>query len=69
MSDFDEVPLEDPQLLEEIELLGNLMVMASSAHSSLSQIDIDRALGIAPTSVNIPVQRRGGRKTDPPARG
>ena len=57
MSDYDEVPLEDPQLLEEIELLGNLMVAASSTDVSLSQTDIDQALGVSSAPINIPGQR------------
>jgi hypothetical protein len=42
----DDVVLQDVQLLEEIELLGSLMVVASSADRQLTQREIDHVLGV-----------------------
>jgi hypothetical protein len=40
--------LEDPLVLDEIELYGELVIAASSSDRPLSQAEIDRVLGIAP---------------------
>jgi hypothetical protein len=40
------VPLEDAELLEEVEMTTNLIIAASEADASLSQAEIDRLLGI-----------------------
>ena len=45
---YDHVALHDVQVLEEIELLGELIVMASKAPRVLSQKEIDTALGVEP---------------------
>jgi hypothetical protein len=51
---YDDVVLHDAQMLEEIELLGELMVLATTAmHSSLSTAEIDAALGISVTDLEI----------------
>jgi hypothetical protein len=43
---FD-VSLEDPDLLAEVELLGNVFIAAGEAHGRpLDQARIDRALGL-----------------------
>jgi hypothetical protein len=44
---YDHVALHDAQVLEEIELLGELIVMASSTPRVLRQDEIDAALGLA----------------------
>ena len=51
---YHDVVLHDAQMLEEIELLGELMVLATTAmHSSLSTAEIDAALGISVTDLEI----------------
>jgi hypothetical protein len=51
---YDDVVLHDAQMLEEIELLGELMVLATTAmQSSLSTAEIDAALGISVTDLEI----------------
>jgi len=47
------VPLEDAELLAEVELTTNLIIAATAATEHLSQEDIDRLLGVA----QIPVQQ------------
>ena len=50
-----DVPLEDAELLAEVELTTNLIIAASEADTSLPQDVIDRLLGVErPT---IPVQK------------
>lgn len=43
-STFD-VPLEDPELLDEVEMTTNLMIAASGSED-LSQAEIDEVLGL-----------------------
>lgn len=50
--------LEDPQVLDEIELYGELVIAASGSEGMLSQEEIDRALGLAPRPVGS--ERRPG---------
>ena len=38
--------LEDPLVLDEIELYGDLVIAASASDGPLSQAEIDRALGL-----------------------
>lgn len=55
------VPLEDAELLDEVELTTNLIIAASESEASLSQEQVDRLLGIAPadpTQVPVPEQQR-----------
>jgi hypothetical protein len=53
---YDSVALHDPQMLEEIELLGDLIVVASATPRKLSQAEIDTALGLAvPVVSALPV--------------
>jgi hypothetical protein len=40
------VPLEDAELLAEVELTTNLIIAASEADSALSQAEVDRILGV-----------------------
>ena len=51
---YEEIPLvrdarlQDPQVLDEIELYGELVIAASASEQPLSQEQIDRALGLRP---------------------
>jgi hypothetical protein len=38
--------LQDPQVLDEIELYGELVIAASSSEEPLSRDEIDRVLGL-----------------------
>lgn len=40
------VPLEDAELLAEVELTTNLIIAASESDAALSQAEIDRLLGL-----------------------
>jgi hypothetical protein len=40
------VPLEDSELLAEVELTTNLIIAASEAESRLDQDEVDRLLGV-----------------------
>jgi len=40
------VPLEDVELLAEVELVANLMILASESDARLSQAEVDRVLGV-----------------------
>ena len=51
------VPLEDPELLAEVELTTNLIIAASESEASLSQAEVDRLLGI----VETPFPQRPGQ--------
>ena len=46
MDDQLDVPLEDNELLAEVELTTNLIIAASESDGPLSLADIDRILGI-----------------------
>ena len=55
------VPLEDAELLAEVELTTNLIIAASEAETSLPQEQVDRLLGLDPDqaqSLPIPPQTR-----------
>ena len=47
------VPLEDAELLAEVELTTNLIIAASEADDALPQAEVDRLLGVTP----IPLQK------------
>lgn len=49
MNDQLNVPLEDTDLLAEVELTTNLIIAASEADDTLSQEQIDQLLGVVPT--------------------
>jgi hypothetical protein len=54
------VPLEDVELLAEVELTTNLIIAASEADDSLPQAEVDRLLGVdgdARTEHPIPTQQ------------
>lgn len=40
--------VQDPLVLDEIEMYGELVIAASSSERPLSQEEIDRVLGLAP---------------------
>jgi len=42
-----DVPLEDPTLLEEVELISALMIAASESAERLCQDEIDSLLGVS----------------------
>jgi hypothetical protein len=56
MDDQLDVPLEDAELLAEVELTTNLIIAASASEERLSQADIDRLLGVTVVSP-IPAQQ------------
>jgi hypothetical protein len=41
-----DVPLEDPEQMEEVELLSSLMIQAGTSEEPLDQAEVDRLLGI-----------------------
>jgi hypothetical protein len=46
MDDQLNVPLEDAELLAEVELTTNLIIAASESDESLSQDEVDQLLGL-----------------------
>jgi hypothetical protein len=58
MDDQLNVPLEDSELLAEVELTTNLIIAASEAEATLPQEEIDRLLGVE--RPNIPEQKPHG---------
>ena len=52
-----DVPLEDAELLAEVELTTNLIIAASESEATLAQDDIDRLLGVEPPSIPSQKQR------------
>ena len=52
---YDGFALHDAQLLEEIELLGDLIVIASSSKRKLSVAEIDAVLRLTGSGVDIAV--------------
>ncbi|NUR07045.1 MAG: hypothetical protein HOQ45_08550 [Nocardioidaceae bacterium] len=60
MDDQLNVPLEDAELLAEVELTTNLIIAASESDRTLSQAAIDRLLGLGEpheSSRPIPIQK------------
>jgi hypothetical protein len=51
MGDHLDVPLEDGQLMEEVELISALMIAASENDGHLDQGEIDRLLGLGVKAV------------------
>ena len=45
------VPLEDAELLAEVELTTNLIIAASEADAPLDQAEVDRLLGLDTPSI------------------
>ncbi len=63
-----DVPLEDSELLAEVELTTNLMIAASGFDRHLSQDEVDALLGVGKASTSghvIPpqVNRAGGERS------
>ena len=58
MADQLNVPLEDAELLDEVELTTNLIIAASEAEGALPQTEIDRLLGVEEGSAYPAVGRR-----------
>jgi hypothetical protein len=56
MDDQLNVPLEDSELLAEVELTTNLIIAASESDSSLPQHEVDRLLGLEDRQ-SIPTQQ------------
>ena len=55
MDDQLNVPLEDAELLAEVELTTNLIIAASESEATLDQDEVDRLLGVE--AVTIPQQK------------
>ena len=55
MEDQLNVPLEDAELLAEVELTTNLIIAASEADDCLPQAEIDRLLGLDDTKTRLNV--------------
>lgn len=51
MDDQLNVPLEDAELLSEVELTTNLIIAASESEATLDQAEVDRLLGIEAPSI------------------
>lgn len=58
MSDTLDVDLQDGEQSDEIELLAELMVLASESSGALELRAIDETLGLTETPTQLPVQRR-----------
>ena len=54
------VPLEDSELLAEVELTTNLIIAASESEDSLSQDEVDQLLGIG-ASPETPFPQQPGQ--------
>jgi len=54
MADQFDVTLEDPELLQEVELTATLMVAASESDERLSPEEIDRILGVVKATPAAP---------------
>ena len=66
MDDQLNVPLEDAELLAEVELTTNLIIAASESETTLAQADIDRLLGVEAareTGHAIPLQKSRAQET------
>ena len=48
MGDQLDVPLEDSELRDEVEMVSTLMLAASENEERLNQQEIDRILGVQP---------------------
>ncbi len=61
MDDQLNVPLEDAELLAEVELTTNLIIAASEAEATLTQAEVDQILGLGSPlegPVAIPSQQK-----------
>jgi hypothetical protein len=55
MDDQLNVPLEDYELLAEVELTTNLIIAASESDRTLPQDEVDRLLGLVGLEVRQPI--------------
>jgi hypothetical protein len=60
MDDPLDVQLHDPQLIDEIHLVTELIVVATMAPGELEQQVIDDVLGVRPVRSFFPEQRTSG---------
>jgi hypothetical protein len=67
MDDARELALRDPELVDEIRMVTDLMVVASLAPGELEQGVIDDVLGVEPVGTFFPSQRRAERSRPPGA--
>jgi hypothetical protein len=51
VGDHLDVPLEDADLMEEVELISTLMIAASEADDRLDLRRIDQLLGVRPAGI------------------
>ncbi|HET6625881.1 MAG TPA: hypothetical protein VFG63_05790 [Nocardioidaceae bacterium] len=61
MDDQLNVPLEDAELLAEVELTTNLIIAASEAEATLTEAEVDEILGVdgdAEETGTIPSQQQ-----------
>ena len=61
MDDQLNVPLEDAELLAEVELTTNLIIAATESEALLSEAEVDQILGVvghAPDPAVIPSQQK-----------
>ena len=63
MEDQLNVPLEDAELLAEVELTTNLIIAASESDASLPQDEIDRLLGLDVDAINGPIPAQKARNS------
>jgi len=59
MDDQLNVPLEDAELLAEVELTTNLIIAASESDAVLPQDEVDRLLGVEREDRSVPAHRVG----------
>ena len=55
MDDQLDVPLEDAELLAEVELTTNLIIAATESEARLSQAQVDQLLGLAESEHRAPI--------------
>ncbi len=63
MEDQLNVPLEDAELLAEVELTTNLIIAASESDASLPQDEIDRLLGLDVDAISAPIPVQKARNS------
>lgn len=61
MHDGLDVPLEDSDIREEVELVSSLMVAAGTSEDSLTPEQIDELLGV-PEAAEVPEQQSATRR-------
>jgi hypothetical protein len=56
------VPLEDAELLAEVELTTNLIIAASEAEATLTQDQVDEILGVEALAGHTPIPSQQKRE-------